>query len=265
MGGSKLSSFSQDMGLPTLSYHIPVCIVAVHGDYHSSTAGSDLCIKGAVSAEGSKELGKWIEVIQGRHLSYVSSVKKCMYSDLLYTFLLCLFHHSLQVIDVGVDVSIGKKTDEVKGGTVVLCILDKLLPGLSFIHLSRFDGRCYKLCSLAENSSAAHGVVSNLAVSHIGICRKTYSCSVSLQLCPGAGFIELVQILCDSRCNCIPFLVLSKTDTIHDDQDNRAISLDFVILLQCFNHFHFSKYLDNQFLLKGEVASSSHGFVSSKT
>ena len=91
---SKFSTLSKNMSLPTLSYHVPIGIVTVHCNYHSSTR-SNFCIKCSVGTEFREEFSKWIEVIESRHFTYVSTIKKSMYSNFLYAFLLCFNNHSL--------------------------------------------------------------------------------------------------------------------------------------------------------------------------
>ena len=107
-----------------------------------------------------------------------------MYPYSLHTFFLCLFNHRLEMIDMRMDITIRKKTDEVKCALILLDVLNKLLPCSSLEHISRRDGIGYELCSLCENPAASHRVMSYFAVTHISIGRKTDSCTMCLKLCP---------------------------------------------------------------------------------
>ncbi len=44
----KLSAFAQNVGFPAALYHIPVCLVSVHSDFHSAAARRDFAAEGAV-------------------------------------------------------------------------------------------------------------------------------------------------------------------------------------------------------------------------
>eukprot|EP00828_Plagiopyla_frontata_P002112 TRINITY_DN10145_c0_g1_i2.p2 TRINITY_DN10145_c0_g1~~TRINITY_DN10145_c0_g1_i2.p2 ORF type:complete len:123 (-),score=23.45 TRINITY_DN10145_c0_g1_i2:3-371(-) len=92
MSTVKHSAFTQYMGFPTFLDHIPVCIIAVHGDNHSSTTTGNLSIE-AFIIDACKELFKRIKVIEGTKFTNISSIKQCMHTNLGDTFLfLSLIH-----------------------------------------------------------------------------------------------------------------------------------------------------------------------------
>ncbi len=61
-------------------------------------------------------------------------------------------------------------------------------------------------------------------VAHIVIAGKPDGKSVGLQLRPGIGLVQLVQMSGESGCNGIALLVFSKSYSIHDHQDDGTLA-----------------------------------------
>ncbi len=138
MGRIELPALTKYMGFPTLAHHIPVCIVTVHGNDHSSAAACNLCVKGCI-VERSEELLKRIEILKGTHLTDITTGKQCMHTDRGNPFRFCLQDHCLEVVNVGVNIAIAEQADEMKGGFVRFRVVDELLPSLTGKHSLRLN------------------------------------------------------------------------------------------------------------------------------
>ena len=106
------TSFAQNVRLPSALNHAPVSVVAVHCHVHTSAAGGNLIV---AACKARKEFFKRCDVVQCGSRVNVASVKQCVHADFLYSFLVRLFNHRLEVVDVGVNVSVRYKSYKVKG------------------------------------------------------------------------------------------------------------------------------------------------------
>jgi len=113
MGAFKHPAFTQNMSLPTLAYHIPVCIVSIHGDDHAAAAAGNPCIEGSIVQRNKKSL-EGVEVFKCTDLADIAAVEQGMDANLCNPILLGLHDHSLEVVDVRVNVSVAEQTDEVQ-------------------------------------------------------------------------------------------------------------------------------------------------------
>ena len=221
LGGGKLSALTQNVGLPTQLYHRPVGLVAVHGDLHTSAAGGDLDIKGAVPHRRDECL-KGLHVIQSGGFTYVTAVQQNVDAYLGYAVLFGTDQHCLQMIDVGVDVTVGEQTEEVEGAAV-LYVGNDLLPSGGDKHLAGLNRLGYQLRTLCENLTGAQGVVTNLGVTHIVIGGQTDSGAVCLQLYGGIRSHYALQIGHIGAGYGVGFALSSETDTIHNDGEYRTL------------------------------------------
>ena len=235
VGVVELAALSEDVGLPALADHVPVGVVAVHRDDHPATAGGDACVE-AVIAQLAEEVGEGVEVVECAHLAHITAIQQCVDANLPDAFLLGLEDHGLEVVDVGVDIAVGQQTDEVERTSALLDVSHEVLPGLSLEDLSALDRLADQGGTLVEDASAAHGVVADLTVAHVGVGRQSDSQSVGLELRPGVGRIERVEMLRHGGGNRVAILILAETDTVHDDEDHRSLPVDLSVLLQGFYH-----------------------------
>ncbi len=90
--------------------------------------------------------------------------------------------------------------------------------------------------------------MANIAVAHIVITGKADGKTMSLELRPRIGLVQLIQVPGECRCNSIAILVFSKSNAIHDNQDNWTLAGNLSHLLQCFNHWYVL-LISNQVLL----------------
>ena len=210
------------MGPPAVGNHLPVRLVSVHRYLHSAAAGGDLYVKAAV-AEGGEEVLERVDVVKSRGLADVSAVKKYVNADGVNALFLCLGYHRLQVVDVGVNVSVGEKTEEVKNGIVGLNVPDDLLPCVGSKHLSGFDRLGDELCALSKDLTGTESVVTDLGVAHIVIGGKPDGSAVSLE--------RYMRIFCHKHIegrgvscrNSISFARGSYADSVHDYREKRSL------------------------------------------
>ena len=159
-----------------------------------------------------------------------------MNAQSLYTFFVSLSNHSLKVINVRVNVTVRNKTHKVESSSLVLNILYKLLPYSAFKHAARRNRFTNKLSTLSKNTTTTHSIVTNLRVTHIIISRKTNSSSVSLKLSVRAVSSKPVQVLHLRSLNCISLFILTISNAVHNNQDNRTTTpLPFRVLFQCMH------------------------------
>ena len=96
---SKSTSLAQNVSLPASFNHAPVCFVSVHGNVHTSAAGSDTNVEVAVS-QVSKECLEGTNVFKGGCRINVTTVDKDMNANGCDALCLCLLYHSLEVVDM---------------------------------------------------------------------------------------------------------------------------------------------------------------------
>ena len=131
--------------------------------------------------------------------------------------------------------SIGKETDEMHG-SAFFCLFDSFFPCGSLKHLSGLDRLGNEFCALSENTSAAHGVVTDFAVAHIGIGGESDSGSMSFERSKGKGLHQFMKKRGGRIQYRVAFLVFADADAVHDDQDNGAFpSEEFRIAFQCLH------------------------------
>ena len=122
-GGGELPSLAQHVGAPALGDHCPVGFVAVHGDAHPSAAGGDADIE-IGAAQLRHEGFKGIDILQRGGLADITSVDQDMDAHAADALLLGLHDHCLEVVDVGVDIAVRKKPQEMQGGVPILYVGD---------------------------------------------------------------------------------------------------------------------------------------------
>ena len=103
---------------------------------------------------------------------------------LLYTFSLCLLQQGDQVGNIGVDIAVGQKTQEMHS-LAGLSVIYQVDPCGRCEQAAIFNGFAYQLCTLRVNLAAAQSIVANLGVAHILIGRQTNDSAVSLQISMG--------------------------------------------------------------------------------
>ena len=219
-GGSKHSSLAEHMGLPSELNHMPICFVTIHCDLHASAARRDLYVE-IIRAERIEISFKGNDIIECGGLSDITTVEKYMNADTAHALLLGFVDHSLEMINVGMHVAVGEKSEKMKRAAVFRRG-NNLLPRIGGEHFSRFDRLRDKLCALREHLTRAERVMSDLGISHIVIGRKSDRGAVSLELYSrvlGHQHIERRRICLR---NGVALSLRSKPDTVHDYRKNRT-------------------------------------------
>ena len=240
-GAGKLAALTQDMGVPAPLHHGPVSIIAIHSQVHASATGGDAVVN---AVESSKEILQGPDVVQSRGGVNVTAVQQGVDTNPLDAILVCLAHHGLQVVNVGVDVAIRHQPDKMEGSPLLRSlqhILGKLLPGGICEHLAGGDGGAHQLGSLGKDTTAAHGIVAHLGVAHVIVTGQTHRSAVGLQLGVGTVGGEPVQVLHAAGPYRIALLILSVANSIHNHQHHRTTAaLPLGISLQCLYHIYSS-------------------------
>ena len=230
----KLSALADDVRLPAQLDHLPVCLVAVHGDLHSAAAGRDLRIAGTVCVQLCEKRFKRIDVVQCGSLPYVTTVEQNVYADGRHAFLLRLGEHCLQVVDVAVDVTVGEQPQEVELAAV-LGIGDQRFPRIGGEHLAAFDRRGYELGALCEHLTAAQCVVTDLGVAHIVIRGQTDRRTMRTERDHRIFRHKTIEIRGTREIYGIGFSGRRETYAVHNDGYDRTCMLCTRMLLQLFH------------------------------
>ena len=175
---SELSAFTQYMCLPACFNHTPVCTVTVHSDDHTSAAAGDSVIVGIIG-KLSKLCLELIDILQCGCLTNITAVQQDVDAYFCDALFFCFIEHSQQVVDMGVYVTIGKKTDEVHRAAL-LCISYERFPYLALIHGLACQRLGYEFCTLAVDLTCTNSIVAYFGVTHISIRRKSDSGTVCL-------------------------------------------------------------------------------------
>ena len=207
------------MGFPTEFYHVPVGFVSVHGNLHSSAAGSDFTVEiGVIQLR--KFIFKFFDICHSACCGNVSAVKQNVNAAFFNAVLFCTGYHRKKMLYMRVNVAVAEKSEEMESRVVFFAVRNKFFPDIGSVHTAAFDGFVYKFCALRINLSAAESVMSDLAVSHIVIGRKSDRRAVSLYLCPRIGSHERIQRRLICRSNGIAVFFVRDTYAVHNDEYN---------------------------------------------
>ena len=239
-GGGELPSLAQHVCAPALGDHCPVGFVAVHGDAHPSAAGGDADIE-IGAAQLRHEGFKGIDILQRGGLADVTSVDQDMDAHAADALLLGLHNHCLEVVDVGVDIAVRKKPQEMQGGVPILYVGDQRAPRVGGKHFAGLDGLADQLGALRKNLTGTEGVVPDLGVPHVVIRRQTDGCSVCLEFNHGIGRHQTVQRGRVRLCDGVAGGVRRQSDAVHDQCQDRAP--DALKIGKMFQLFHTEEFL----------------------
>lgn len=101
------------MGVPAQRHHIPVGLVAIHGDLHASAAGGDTAVKGAV-VKGCQRVLQLLNIFQGGGGGNVAAVQQNMAAHPVHTLGLGLLQHGDQMMDIAVHIAVGEQAQEMQ-------------------------------------------------------------------------------------------------------------------------------------------------------
>jgi hypothetical protein len=129
----------------------------------------------------------------------------------------------VQLLDMGMDITVGKKTDKMYSTTLTSTFTHGI-PYITVKNPAGVDGPVYKTGPLFKDAARAKGVVPYLTVSHISIARKPYEGAVSVQLNIEIRCKESIESRGLGQIDCIAFISSSLTDSIHDNEKERTLS-----------------------------------------
>ena len=240
-GGAELPSVAEHVNMPALLYHGPVRLIAVHGDHHASAAGCDAGME-ALIIDALQIILDLIHILQGRGLGNVTAIEESVNADLFDSFLLRFPDHGDQVMNIGMYIAIGQKTDEVQLTVVLLHIVDTLLPCVRLINRAGFNRLIDQLGTLGIDLTAAQRVVAYLGIAHVGIRGKSYRCSGCLDCGMRPLRHQLIDLGLVGMHYGIAVVLVRPADTIHHYQYYRfahwvLLILTFLRRTNCFRAF----------------------------
>ena len=215
----KLTALAKNMRIPATLNHRPVSIVTVHCNKHTTATRSNPVIR---ILERSKIFLQRSNKSQRRSRVNIAAVKQRMNADFLDSFFISLGNHRLKMVNMTVNISVRNKSDKMQSRILILYIFNQLFPGFTLIHQSRLNRFTNKFRTLGKNTTATNRIVTNFAVSHIIIARKSNSSSMSLKFCVRTISCEPVQILHFRSLYRIAFNIFSVSNAIHNNQNNRT-------------------------------------------
>ena len=222
----KLTADALYMGFPAGFDHGPVGFVAIHGDLHSAAAGSDAVIT-AVAAQLGKNAFQLIDIFQSGGGGYVTTVQQNMAVDLLHALSLGAAEQGDQVADVGMNVAVGKQTEEMKCLAAADAVGNQLFPCFRGKQCAVFNGFADQLCALRVHLAAAERVMTDLGVAHVIIAGKADCRAVCFEPGIRTGIKKTVERGCFCHCNSIAAAAVTLSDAVHNNQNNGFFHLRY--------------------------------------
>jgi len=221
------SNNTADVSIPTALDDAPVALVSVHGDVHTATTRGDESVNAALT-DSLELLLEHVDVLEARVRSDITTVEKDVHTDLLDAGGDSTVDHLEDLLDVGVHITVGKKTEHVDCLVVACSRADDLVPVLGAEESTALKALLNELGALAVDLTAAKSVVTDLTVTHIRVRGKTHSRTVSLDQAVkivGLGLLkELVVVGHGNLRNWVSGSGLGNTKTIDNNQNNRALT-----------------------------------------
>ena len=216
----ELSALTENVSLPACFDHTPVCAVTVHGDDHTSAAAGDPVIVCCVGKLGKLRL-ELVNILQRRCFTDITSVQENVDTYFFYALFLSFVEHSEKMVDMRVNVTIGKKSDEVHRAAL-LCVSNERLPYFALIHALACERLGNQFSALAVYLAGSDCIVAYLGVTHVTVRRKTYCRTVCLKFLHRIILHAVVQDRLFCACDSITCLDFFDSHAIHNDQDDRA-------------------------------------------
>ena len=224
LGGGELTALALHVRAPALFDHRPVGFIAVHRDDHAAAAGSDLVFMRRI-----RKLGKYsfqlVDILERARCGHIAAIEKNVAVDALHVLCARLLEHGDEVRDVGVDVAVGKQTEEMQRLVVFLAVGNERLPGLRLIQRAGFNGLADELCALGVDLAAAERVVANLGVAHVVVGGKADGRAVRLEPRHGARGHQLVKIRRVRLLYRVAGAAIAATNAVHNHQYDRFFHL----------------------------------------
>ncbi len=130
-----------------------------------------------------------------------------------------MLNHFLQMIDMAVDISIRKKTYEMKSAVMALAEFYNGAPSFALKESSGFERFIDQTGSLCINSPRSYGIVPHFRISHILIGRESYRRSVSSEKCMRAILPQKIEMRRVTIFEGVTIPIFSIAYPIHDNHD----------------------------------------------
>ncbi|OPZ58344.1 MAG: hypothetical protein BWY88_01074 [Synergistetes bacterium ADurb.Bin520] len=140
------------------------------------------------------------------------------------------------MVQVAVDVAVGKKPDEMQRPSRSPDVGDEFFPGFPGEKGPGLDGAAHQLRALGEDPPAADGVVPHLAVSHVLVRGKAHRGAVGLHLHVRARPVQGVQGSGHGLTHRVAFGIGPVAYSVQYGEDHRTpAAFEFRILFQRFH------------------------------
>lgn len=166
-------------GVPTGFYHAPVCTIAICNVNHAATARGDLIIW--MAREFGDKLTELLKVFMCGLRRNIATIENEMDAGTLDSLFLGLLKHIKKMVDVTVDIAVGKNTRKMQGRIVVFDVFDGVSPGVAIPNIASNKSLFDFSDSLFDDLARAEGVVADFGVAH-GVWEDTDVLPGSLQL-----------------------------------------------------------------------------------
>ena len=220
LGVGELTADALDMGAPAGFHHGPVGLIAIHSDLHAAAAGSDLILVGLVG-ELTEHILQLLHILQRRGGRHVAAIEEDMAVSALDAVFLGMAQQGEEVMNVGMDVAVGKKPQEMHGLVVFHAVSGEIHPSGRAEQRTILDALPHQFGALGVDLAAAEGVVADLGVAHVLIGGKSHRSAVGFEPGVGAGGKELVEIGGLGNCHSVAAAAVALANAVHDDQYNR--------------------------------------------
>jgi hypothetical protein len=177
----KTSPLPSHVRHPPPPHHLPVGLVPIHRDLHTPATGCNPRIE-AVAGNLEQDLFKPLQVEVVGNRNDIATIGQWVDPDFRHTLCSETPNERLKVVNVAVDIAVGKQPYEVERATVGLDILYQELPRLTIKYGAARDCLTDQLGALLENPPSGDSVVAHFRITHVAVAGQTYGLTVSFQL-----------------------------------------------------------------------------------
>ncbi len=208
------AGFAQDMRLPAALDDAPVGFVAVHGDQHAATARGDPVVAAFGAQLGQQGL-QGLHVVQGAGFVDVPAVEQHVDPGALHTVGIGPAQHRREMIHVAVDVAVREQPDQVQGLACAGDLTHQLAPDRALEEAPGAHGFAHQRGALGEDPPGTQVVVTDLAVSHVGVGGHAGGQAVGLQRRRGRLVAQPVQVRRLRRGHGVCAVAAPDPDAVH--------------------------------------------------
>ena len=126
------------------------------------------------------------------------------------------------MVDVGMDVAVAQKADEMKL-LPILGSIEKPVPRLTLENGTRFHGFLDETCALRKDASCTDRIVTDFAVAHIGIRRHPDVRPVRKQKRLLCHLVEHVKYRCPCQIHGITLILAAFANAVKNNNKHRTL------------------------------------------